>query len=120
MQEKKLLIFCVIGALAGIGLLFFLTTNLPFTEIKNIGKESVGKSLKIQGEITGFFISDKGHVFLKISDKTAEISAVIFNSSSSKIGAYNLKKGQNVEVSGKIDEYNGKLEIMPKEINVKS
>lgn len=119
MQDKTLLKLCILVAVLGIIGLWFLTSSIGVTEIKSISKTDVGKTFRIAGKITSYYTSDVGHVFMKIKDSTASISAVVFNSSAAKLGAYNLKKGQSAEFSGKIEEYNGYLEILPSRIVVK-
>jgi DNA/RNA endonuclease YhcR with UshA esterase domain len=117
MDDVKLLKIAVVTSIIGIFALFFITDNfssMDAVDIDEVREDMVGYPVKIKGEITSFS-ENKGHRFLTVEDRSGRISVVIF--SGNLIDVY-LEEGYDVEVFGKVDEYKGKLEIIPKEITV--
>ena len=66
--------------------------------------------------VTSVYVSKDNHVFLKVADNTGEISVIAFKNSNID-SAYDLENGDQISVSGRVDEYKGSLEIIAKEIN---
>ena len=82
------------------------------TKIKDL---KIGQTEKITGMINSVFVSKNNHVFIKIADNTGEITVVAFNNSN--IDTDGFFNGDQISVIGRVSEYNGKLEIIAKEIN---
>jgi len=82
------------------------------TKIKDL---KIGQTEKINGMINSVFVSKNNHVFIKIADNTGEITVVAFNNSN--IDTDGFFNGDQISVLGRVSEYNGKLEIIAKEIN---
>lgn len=102
----------LIISITGIFFLLLLSLFLPPKQYKisEINNELLGKQIKIQGKIISQKILDKKTSFtlLKIKDKTATIEAVC-----------NCKQNltnQYVQVQGKIQEYNQKLQVQAEKI----
>lgn len=115
METKNLLRISIIIAVIGIAALFFITNiSIEKVDIADAGKY-MGSSVKIEGNINSVFTSKDGHVFFKVSDNSGSIDVVAFKNYNLD-GVYNLKKGQEIEVRGIVQEYKGKLEIIAKEI----
>jgi len=119
MRDETLLKLSLVTGIVGIIVLFSITkmTEVQAIEIAN-AKEYLGKTVLMSGNITSMSISEKGTIFLKISDKTGEINAVIFKNLVSKLSGYDLKKGMQVQIQGKINKYEGELEIIPDKISI--
>lgn len=102
-------------AVIGIVALFFLVqfNNESTTKIEDL---KTGQTTKITGMVTSAYVSKNNNVFLKVSDDTGEISVVVFKSSNIDM-AYDLENGEQISVSGRVDEYEGSLEIIAKEIS---
>ena len=103
-------------AVAAIGImaLFFI---IKFNE-QNVTKVSdlkEGQIEKITGMVNSVYVSKDNNVFLKVADNTGEISVVAFKSSNID-GVYGLEMGDQITVSGRVEEYKGSLEIIAKEI----
>ncbi len=101
-------------AIVGIVALFFLVqfnneNTVKITDLK------LGQTAKITGMVTSVYVSKDEHVFLKVADDTGEISVIAFKSSNIDI-AYDLENGEQISVSGRVDEYKNSLEIIAKEI----
>lgn len=102
-------------AIVGIVALFFLVQFSNENTIKITDLKS-GQSAKISGMVTSVYVSKDNHVFLKVADNTGEISVIAFKNSNIDT-AYDLESGDQISVSGRVDEYKGSLEIIAKEIN---
>lgn len=103
----------------GLLLLFYVSANLlpPLMKISDIEYGNTGSKVMVKGEITSFKFSEKGHIFLKVSDGTGEISVVMFKNLVEKLGGEKIKKrikkGNVIEIAGTVEEYRGSLEIVP-------
>lgn len=119
MRDETLLKLSLVTSIIGLILLFYLAqTQAQVIAISSISQDDIGRTVLLKGNITSVFTSDKGTVFLKISDKTGELNAVIFKNLVSKLSAYGLQKGQQVQVEGKMNEYEGEFEIIPDKITI--
>ncbi len=119
MKNRVLLYISVAASLIGLAVIYVASQNVQLivTPAGKITFDDVGKNVKVCGEITSLAVSKKKHTFLKVSDHSGDIEVVIFNSSSEKFGAAELEKGDEICVAGKVEEYEGKLEIIPKEVS---
>jgi len=108
------LIFSGAIAIFGICLLFHLakTSKPNFVPLSEIDSTYIGKTISTSGRIV-YVNYNKGNIFLTIYDKNSSISVPIF-SNIAKYLDVNLRKGQKIVVSGMVDEYKGKLQIIPR------
>ena len=95
-------------------IVFFFTQykDANTTKIRDL---KIGQTESISGMINSVFVSKNNHVFIRIADNTGEISVVVFNNSN--IDTNELFNGDQISVIGRISSYNGKLEIIAKEIS---
>ncbi|MBN2203347.1 MAG: OB-fold nucleic acid binding domain-containing protein [Candidatus Aenigmarchaeota archaeon] len=101
-------------SIIGIVSLFFLTRIFE-EEITDITDLKIGQIEKISGMVTSVYVSRDSHVFIKVADRTGEITVVAFkNSNIDK--AYDLEVGEEISVLGRVDEYEGDIEIIASEI----
>lgn len=113
MKEKTLLKIALIISMVGIVILFFTSQKIGVTE-KDIGKinaDNTGEIVKIKGNLNKITRTEKA-VFLEIT-QPAEIIVIILEGKN-----ISLAEGQTIEVIGKIDEYNGKMEVIAERIRV--
>ena len=117
MKEKFLLYVSLICSISGLALLYYISQNieLPATSIDQINADDTGKNVKICGQITSKSVSKTQHVFLTLKDDGGSIDIVAFSNSAEALGAYNVKKNDNVCITGQVDEYQNSLEIILKE-----
>ncbi|MBI2084742.1 MAG: OB-fold nucleic acid binding domain-containing protein [Candidatus Aenigmarchaeota archaeon] len=116
MENKVLLYLALASSLVGLLIIYIASQNVQpvVTPTGKITFDDVGKNVQVCGKISSLSTSKTGHTFLILEDHTGEIDAIVFNTS--KINVDGLKKGDNTCLLGKIDNYEGKLEIIPKEI----
>lgn len=107
MNDNQLLKLSLICSLIGVFILIILSERIDISQsnIANITKDNVDKTVKIKGYITSF-TETPGLYIMNIKDTTASITAIVF-----KEDQLNITKGSLVEVEGKVKEYNDILEI---------
>jgi len=103
----------------GLILLFLVSeaTQVDTVKISEIDYDMAGSLVSITGKIVLKRIHDDGHIFLKIEDDTGQISAVIFSSDAKKLDPVLLsclETGKTLSVTGRVEEYRGSLEMIPK------
>lgn len=103
----SLLKISLLVAFAGTVILLILSnsTQPKITEIKDITKSNLDNFVRIQGSIEKF--DDKESIkIINVADETGNIDVIVFEENILSIG-----KGMQVEVIGKISEYQGNLQI---------
>ncbi|WP_186725516.1 exodeoxyribonuclease VII large subunit [Planomicrobium sp. CPCC 101110] len=80
-------------------------------EISAIDSSYVGKTVTVQGLVASRQIHSKGHVFLTVKDETGELSVPLF--ADKEIDSEPYQEGKTVNVTGKVQEYQGKYEVVP-------
>jgi len=113
MKETTLLKIALICSLTGLLVLYFISTKIDVKDYKpNLLNKNAGEDVKLNGIVTK--ISDVGNVvFIEVSQQSI-VDVILFGNGSS----LNLKNGDNVEVIGKVQEYNGKNEVIAQKIRV--
>jgi exonuclease VII large subunit len=119
-RDESLLKISVFGSVICLVALFILTQSVEETYIDKINVRLVGKNVCVSGEVKSVFKSSKNNYFIKISDKTGEITVVIFNRMISKFRVDEIEKGKTLKVCGKINLYKGYLQIIPYKIMILS
>lgn len=71
------------------------------------------KECKIKGEVIEIREHKNGHLFLTVKDKSGKIQVPIFKNNN--INQSKIKQGAIYEITGKVNRYNGELEIIPKD-----
>ncbi len=117
MKDEILLKISLLISIIGIILLFVFAQGLEAEkiEIGEIGKSSIGKYIEVFAIVSSFSESN-GNYFLKIGDKTGNITAVLFKNDADNINTARFKKGIQIRIIGKINEYRGNIEIITDKI----
>ena len=111
MQEKTLFKLSVVVIIIGVTFLFLYSQNINLRNLDNLDTAFLNEEVKIQGEIINIKVTDKA-TFLKISgSKIDNFDVILFPKKEIK-----FIKGDNIEITGKVEEYNGKKEIIANEI----
>jgi RecG-like helicase len=92
-------------------------TTLPIDimSISQINGNMKGQEVKIKGTIVNKTEDKKGNMFLVVTDETGEISIPVF--SDKKIDKQLITLNKLLYFSGKVDVYEGKMEIIPQSQN---
>lgn len=110
-DKKTLLRISIIFSIIGLLLIYISSISIEpeFVKIGDISKEDLGEHIKIRGKIIEETISD-GTLFLQLKNNSNEISVVKFNYKGAKLNK------TSVVVSGKVNLYESKLEIIAERI----
>lgn len=114
MNDSSLFKLSLICSLIGIFILIIISERIDISQsnISNITKNDIDKTVKIKGYITRL-TETPGLYIMNIKDSTAEITTIVF-----KEDKINITRGSLVEVEGKVKEYNEILEINAELIKV--
>ena len=104
----------LVCALIGVIVLFFISSNLEASEktIDKINKEHIGEDVKLIGRISRIVETEKVY-FIELT-QPATISVLLFKDGN----GLDLTDGDNVEIIGEIDEYEGEIEVIAHRIRV--
>tara|TARA_Y100000294_G_C8372116_1_gene263170 strand:+ start:310 stop:645 length:336 start_codon:yes stop_codon:yes gene_type:complete len=109
MKEKTLIKISLIFSVIGIVFLYYLVGNVSLDE-KEIDKINyIDQDIKIKGVVTNIDERDKV-AFVEIAQPNV-MKVVIF-----KDDELNLKINDYIEITGNVEEYNGKLQIIAEEV----
>ncbi|MBI4173324.1 MAG: OB-fold nucleic acid binding domain-containing protein [Candidatus Aenigmarchaeota archaeon] len=95
MKESTLKAACLASALAGLLLLFLVSSAAVSsrTGIVGITLDHAGRTVKICGSVDSLRISN-GHMFFNVDDDSGRLRAVIFNGTAAKLGTSTLAISQ--------------------------
>ena len=115
MQEKTLLKIALILSLLGLLILYLISDNIEINE-KNIEKitlDNKDEFVKLRGIVNK--VIDTERVTIMEIMQPQEITVVLFKNENKTMS---IQKGNEVEIFGKVDEYEGKLEIIADRLRV--
>ena len=103
----------LICSLVGIIALFFISERMEIKEktVNEINKDNIGEDVRIKGIVSKS--TDKGKIILLDIVQPETITIVLF-----KDHDFNISTGTKVEITGEIDEFNGKMEIIGNEVKI--
>ena len=113
MEEKKLLILALLSSIVGILILFLISEkiNLEVSNINSVTLKNLNQEIKIRGTITSLKETQK-LLIINMEDRTGSITITTFSKE------LPLEKNTNIEVQGKIIDYNNQLEIQARTIKI--
>jgi len=115
MQEKNLLKIALIISLTGLLILYLISDNIEIKE-KNIEKITIDNKdefVKIKGTVSKVIDTERVTILELIQPQ--QITVVLFKNENRTM---NIQKNNEVEIFGKVDEYEGKLEIIADRLRV--
>jgi len=115
MKDTTLLKISLCCSLLGILVILFITENieLPESNISNITREDLEKTVSISGRIN-YITETPGLLIITLEDNTGNITAIVFKEEN-----ITLEKGQIITLEGEVIEYKGQLEIQAELIKTK-
>ena len=115
MKETLLLKIALILTLAGLFVLYILSDNINVKEINidKINDERIGNMVKILGRVDKVTELDKV-TFIDVS-QPATAKVVVFREKE-KDDALELEQDDYVEIIGKIEDYEGEMEVIAERI----
>ncbi|MBI4895125.1 MAG: OB-fold nucleic acid binding domain-containing protein [Candidatus Aenigmarchaeota archaeon] len=119
-QKISLEKLCAILVVAGLVVLFFLVVFIePVSmNISQISEKDIGKIVSINASVENKNLRN-GNLFLELGDvdSNSTIKAVMFENDI-KQDLSTFQKGSHINIVGRIDRYNGELEIIINKITV--
>ena len=109
MKEKTLLKIALIVSLTGLLIIYLISDNISIKE-KNIEKitiANIDEYVKVRGIVSR--ITDTERVTIMDITQPTEITVVLFKGENKTTP---IREGNEVEIIGKVDEYEDRLEII--------
>lgn len=115
MNESNLFKLALLTSLIGLFIMFITTEKLDLSQsgISSINKTLMSKNVKVKGMVA-YKIDLPNIVIINLTDNTDSIKVITYK----KDKILNLKKGDIIEASGIIKEYNNELEIEANSISI--
>ena len=111
-MESNRLVYVVCIAVSVIGVIATALTHSPPARVDSLSPELVGREVVLQGAISSKRVH-QGHVFLEVNG----FKAVVFESVARRSQTpYFLLLGDEVELKGKVEEYEGEVELVVREV----
>jgi DNA/RNA endonuclease YhcR with UshA esterase domain len=115
MEMSDKILYVALGV-SVLGLLIFTYASMllepPLSKIGALDTTSIGKQVHVQGLVSGVHTFKGGSVTVSIGDGSGDID--VFMGPGLANSTAPIAKGNILEVIGELDEYDGKLEIKPK------
>ena len=115
MKENTLLKIALITSLLGLLILYLISDNIEIKE-KNIEKitiENKDEFVKLRGIVNKVIDTEK--VTIMEITQPQQITVVLFKNENKTM---QIQQGNEIEIFGKVDEYEGKLEIIADRLRV--
>ena len=115
MKEKNLLKIALICSLLGLLILYLVSNNIEIKE-KNIEKitlDNKDEFVNIKGTISNIVNTEKVNIIKILQPQ--EITVVLFKNENKTT---TIQQGNEIEVIGKVDEYEDKIEIIADRVRV--
>lgn len=111
-QEKKMIYCSLVCSLIGIGILLIMQKSgtSPTVKISEINDKLLNTDIVIKGTLTSLRETPSVTI-AQVKDKSGTIDVVAFKSDTLEI-----KKGQTIEIEGKIKKYKENLQVEAKRI----
>ena len=115
MHEKTLLKIALLSSIFGVALLFFIGgADVDAEGIAKIDELPEGREVEITGRVVRAHNREKV-LFLTIAEERIEdVTVVLF-----KNGKVNVEEGDVVTITGSLDEYEGKKQIIGNRVELK-
>jgi len=111
MEEKTIYLVSLIMILVGLFFLFIYAGELDMKAIETVETVTPGEPIKLTGTITKLN-TQEGTLFIEVEgNKVVTTPAIVFSGED-----LFLQEGDFVEVSGMIEKYNGKTEIVASKV----
>lgn len=119
MKVNTLIKICVIGAVAGIISLFFISQMILPLEVSpgEISQDLVGRKVKVSGTVGDTRVHPSGHIFFEIGDESGSIDVVIWEEKAEQmaltgIDIGKIRDGAYLEATGYVEYYKGDPQIV--------
>ncbi len=119
MNDKNLLKLCLFCSVLGLAILFIgvQLAEAEKVDIGDVDADYIGHLVSVEGTVYSRYYNGE-HLFFTLKDETGKIKVVIFESGIKKmrIEPDEIIKNLEIGVEGKVQEYQGEIEIIPERI----
>ncbi|MCX6707493.1 MAG: hypothetical protein NT001_05135 [Candidatus Woesearchaeota archaeon] len=115
MDENILLKIAVVCSIVGVAALYIISGKIDVSEtsINKITSGQADGEVFVRGKVSG--ITETDSVMIINIEKTETIPVFMFRSKGNS-NDFSINKGDSIEARGKVQDYNGKKEIIADEI----
>jgi DNA/RNA endonuclease YhcR with UshA esterase domain len=114
MEEKTLIKIAITVSLVGLVFLFLYSDELSTLSINNLDDSPKGETVKLSGVVKRVSSHEK-IIFIEVSgQRTEQMDVIVFNDEE-----LFLKEGDFVEVTGEVEEYKEKKEVIASKVVLK-
>lgn len=111
MEEKTISKVSLVLVIVGLIILLFYVDQLDFKAVANLDEIKSQELVKLSGEVTKVTTKDNA-IFLEVEGCETEKNTVIVFDSEEQF----LQEGDSVEITGLVEEYNGKKELIASKV----
>jgi DNA/RNA endonuclease YhcR with UshA esterase domain len=118
-KESVLIRICILGSVAGIVALYFISFMIAAEGVGagEITRDYIGRKVKISGVVEGLSEHRSGHIFFEVRDDTGSVDVVIWEDKAEQLmlSGMNLSRMENgigIEVTGSVEYYKGNLQVV--------
>jgi RecJ-like exonuclease len=106
MKRENFTRLCLMASVIGLGIMYASTQLMQPAKISpaEVSKEDVGETYRVEGKVSGFYSTDTASFFTLEGEKDS-LKVVDFQNRK-------FPTGQELAVTGKIDLYQGSLELI--------
>jgi DNA/RNA endonuclease YhcR with UshA esterase domain len=117
MRDREVISLSLAVATLGLVTLSLAASAAKPEEVKiaELSDVRLGALVEVSGEVVKVRNHEEGHVFLRIDDGTGEVKVAIFRNIAGKVERECLIQGAHLAVVGRVEEYRGELEVVPRE-----
>jgi DNA/RNA endonuclease YhcR with UshA esterase domain len=119
MNERTVLLICLLGSFAGIVSLFFLSfmTEPVRVDPGELGSDMIGSKVVMSGTASGVRTHPGGHIFFSLVKGNGSSDIVIWEDRAAQlelsgINLSNIRDGVGMEVTGSPELYKGNVQLV--------
>ncbi len=119
MKESFVTRACLVGAVSGIIILYFLSMMITPVDVtpSGLSQEHLGKKVIMSGTVRDLRQHPSGHVFFELDDGRGSADIVIWEERAeqlklSGVGLERIRNGISIEIRGDVELYKGSLQVV--------
>ncbi|WBF09992.1 exodeoxyribonuclease VII large subunit [Methanothermobacter marburgensis] len=115
LDDRALLIISVLLGIAGFIGMIVSSASLtpPVVRVSDLDRAMMDREITVEGTVMAVHELESGTLLLKINDGTGTVTAVAFKSVSKDMElSPEILSGMRIQVTGRVKEYHGSLEIV--------
>jgi DNA/RNA endonuclease YhcR with UshA esterase domain len=118
-KEGTLIWICIAGSAIGIVSLYFLSFMLISLELSpgEVGQQHLGRRVSLSGTAQNVEFNRNGHIFFDLADDSGDVEVVIWEDRAeqlelSGLNMSRLRNGAVVEITGDVEYYRGRIQVV--------